>query len=146
MTNPPWSHACVHQGGLPIDRPGGPNQAIGIATGRDFTNPDRRVSLPLRAHQQLQCHSELEVFVSGNGGAGGALDPRLDYNQDGDFADAGEQIFVSSPVIDGRNVLSFNVPSSATAGRTLLRLRLSSAGGLTFDGVAIDGEVAGGSR
>ena len=85
--------------------------------------------------------SQLEVFVSGNGGSGGFLDAWLDYNQDGDFADVGEQIFASTPVTDGYSLLSFDVPASVPGGASILRLRLSSAGELAFNGSALDGEV-----
>jgi len=69
------------------------------------------------------------------------LDAWIDYNGDGDFADAGEQIFINVPVIAGANALTTTVPCNATSGLTYARFRLSSAGGLTPTSDAADGEV-----
>ena len=71
----------------------------------------------------------------------GKLDAFLDFNADGDFADAGEKIFDSLSVAAGSNNLSFLVPSTAAATTTFARFRISTAGGLSFDGLAADGEV-----
>jgi hypothetical protein len=71
----------------------------------------------------------------------GLLDAFLDFNADGDFADDGEKIFDSVPVSAGENLLSFLVPADAVSGPTYARFRISSAGGLRFDGPAADGEV-----
>jgi hypothetical protein len=71
----------------------------------------------------------------------GRLDAWIDFNQDGDFRDAGEQIFTSAVLVDGVNNLTYAIPSSATVGDTFARFRLSSTGGLTPFGTAIDGEV-----
>ncbi len=65
----------------------------------------------------------------------------IDYNGDGDWSDAGEQIFTSEPVLAGANSLSFTLPADATPGDTYARFRISSTGGLSFDGPASDGEV-----
>ncbi|AZQ43839.1 fibronectin type III domain-containing protein [Nonlabens ponticola] len=48
----------------------------------------------------------------------------IDYNQDGDFNDAGEQVFTAAP---SQNVLisgSFTVPSGAASGATRLRVSM----------------------
>ncbi len=71
----------------------------------------------------------------------GLLDAWVDFNQDGDWDDAGEQIFGSRPVIAGENRLSFTIPVNATAGSTYARFRLSAAGGLRPTGSAVGGEV-----
>ncbi|MCY2990593.1 MAG: dockerin type I domain-containing protein, partial [Planctomycetota bacterium] len=71
----------------------------------------------------------------------GRLDAFLDFNADGDFADAGEQIFNSVAVVAGENNLSFSIPAGAASATTYARFRLSSVGGLSFDGRASDGEV-----
>ncbi|MEZ6044069.1 MAG: FG-GAP-like repeat-containing protein [Planctomycetaceae bacterium] len=71
----------------------------------------------------------------------GYLSGWIDYNQDGDFGDPGEQFFVDQPVVAGANNLNFNIPLSASTGATYARLRLSSQTGLSFDGAAPDGEV-----
>lgn len=71
----------------------------------------------------------------------GRLDAWIDFNQDGDWLDAGEQIFVSVDVTAGTNRLPFTVPAGATPGNTFARFRISSAGGLSPTGEASDGEV-----
>jgi hypothetical protein len=72
---------------------------------------------------------------------GGRLDAWVDFNANGTWADGGEQIFVSQALTPGLNSLSFTVPSSAKAATTFARFRLSSQGGLKFEGLATDGEV-----
>ncbi len=81
--------------------------------------------------------SSVSVISSG----AGKLDGWIDFNQDGDWVDVGEQIFTSTDVVAGVNLLSFNVPAGATPGTTFARFRLSSAGGLAPTGLAPDGEV-----
>ncbi len=73
--------------------------------------------------------------------AAAKLDAWIDYNLDGDFNDAGEQIFTSRALVAGANPLTFTVPCNAVAGTTYARFRLSSAGGLGPTGAAPDGEV-----
>ena len=76
-----------------------------------------------------------------NASGGAKLDAWMDFNQDGDWDDAGEQILTDTAVINGDNVLTFSVPSSASVGTTYARVRLSTAGGLAVTGSAADGEV-----
>jgi len=81
------------------------------------------------------------VVVSGAGGGGAKLDAWIDFNADGDFADAGEQIANSLAVTDGSNNVVFAVPAGAAIGLKYARFRLSTAGGLAPTGDAPDGEV-----
>src|SRR5690606_11746426 len=60
--------------------------------------------------------------------AAGRLDAWIDYDRDGDFDDAGEQVFAAQPVVAGTNALAFDVPCSANPGASHARLRLTSAG------------------
>lgn len=71
----------------------------------------------------------------------GKLDAWIDFNRDGDWSDAGEQIFTSANVVAGENLLSFTIPAGATNGSTGARFRLSTAGALAPTGAASDGEV-----
>jgi hypothetical protein len=76
--------------------------------------------------------------------APGLLDAFFDFNRDGDWNDAGEQVFANLPLVAGMNFLSHVVPAGAitdTAQPTYARFRFSSAGGLTPTGAAPDGEV-----
>jgi uncharacterized repeat protein (TIGR01451 family) len=73
--------------------------------------------------------------------APGFLDAWLDFNADGDWADPGEQIFLSQPLGPGLNPLPFAVPGGAPLGNTFARFRFSSVGGLPYTGFWPDGEV-----
>ncbi|MDA8746399.1 dockerin type I domain-containing protein, partial [Rubripirellula amarantea] len=71
----------------------------------------------------------------------GQLDAWLDLNGDGDWDDAGEKIADSVALTAGGNVITMIVPTTAVAGETFARFRVSSTGGLTPTGEAADGEV-----
>ena len=75
------------------------------------------------------------------------LDAWIDFNQDGDWDDAGEQIFTNYNLgtSNGTQTLSFTVPQDTGGnivyGTTYARFRLSTAGGLLPTGWPSDGEV-----
>ncbi len=79
--------------------------------------------------------------VTVNASASGKLDGWIDFNNNGTFADAGEKVFNNVALVAGNNSLSFSVPNGATPSLTIARFRLSSVGGLSFNGAAADGEV-----
>lgn len=84
------------------------------------------------------------VDVFGTQGEATKLDAWIDFNGDGSFGGAGEQIFSSLELAagtDGRRILAFDVPSFAVAGEQIARFRLSTEGGLGPTGAAADGEV-----
>jgi hypothetical protein len=72
----------------------------------------------------------------------GQLDVWIDLNGDGDFADADEHITAlgSFALVAGPQTVNFVMPEGLL-GNTVMRLRLSTAGGLTATGDALDGEV-----
>ena len=107
------------------------------ALGDDNNNLDDEdgVILPsIIAYNQM---NTVNVIASVNG----YLNAWIDFNQNGNWGDAGEQIFTDQAVNAGSNVLVFNVPSSAILGTTYARFRFNTAGGLTYTGQADDGEV-----
>ena len=71
----------------------------------------------------------------------GLLDGWIDFNQDGDWQDEGEQVAANADIQEGRNLLSFLVPTGSSPGTAGARFRISSRGDLTPVGLAIDGEV-----
>jgi hypothetical protein len=71
----------------------------------------------------------------------GLLNAWIDFNADGDWDDADEQIFADVALAGGVNPLSMAVPGGAILGDTYARFRFDSGGGLTPYGVAWDGEV-----
>jgi len=79
----------------------------------------------------------VDVVASGTG----ILNAWVDFNQDGDWEDNGEQIFIDKALVAGNNSLSFDVPAGASLGLTFSRYRFDSLGGLPFHGWAIEGEV-----
>ena len=81
--------------------------------------------------------------LPGAGGPPGAkVDAWVDFNQDGDWSDSGEQIFDSLTVVNFQDqFLAFNVSEAAVVGYTFARFRISLAGGLDPTGAAPDGEV-----
>jgi uncharacterized protein (TIGR03118 family) len=86
----------------------------------------------------------VRVNVQGAPAGGALLDAWIDFNVNGSWLDAGEQIFASAHVVNGDNVLTFGVPAAAAVGAqtfTFARFRLSTAGGLAPTGQAADGEV-----
>lgn len=79
----------------------------------------------------------------------GFLNAWFDFNSDGDWNDAGEQVFVDTPLVAGVNALNVSTPSDATTSRlysetAAARFRFTttnSHGELTPTGTADDGEV-----
>ncbi|WP_164101630.1 tandem-95 repeat protein [Candidatus Laterigemmans baculatus] len=85
----------------------------------------------------LDGFAEASVFVTGSG----LLDAWVDYNQDGDWDDIGEQVLTNALVLDGDNRLQLPVPANAKEGLTWARFRLSPTGNQLPGGVSIGGEV-----
>ncbi len=72
----------------------------------------------------------------------GRLDAWIDFNGDGDFGEAADQIFTNQALSAGANILNVNVPCGALPqASSYARFRFSSAGGLAAGGSAMDGEV-----
>ncbi|MCM2371638.1 GEVED domain-containing protein, partial [Aporhodopirellula aestuarii] len=72
--------------------------------------------------------------------ADGLLDAWIDFNNNKVF-DANEQIFTNQPVVAGPNTLTVFTPTTAVAGTTWARFRISPEGNLSPTGLAVGGEV-----
>lgn len=83
----------------------------------------------------------IDVIIAVTASAPGYLNAWIDWNADGDFLDSGEQIANDFSLTGGLNSLSVLVPTDANIGQSWSRFRISSQGGLRFDGGAPDGEV-----
>ena len=81
------------------------------------------------------------VTVTANVLTAAVLNGWIDFNGDGDWDDADEQVFVDEPISDGVNNLNIAVPSGATPGTTFARFRLTETGGYSYFGLAPNGEV-----
>ena len=74
--------------------------------------------------------------------APGLLNAWLDFNGDGNWTTAGDTIFVDVALAAGANNLTFPVPATAATNlSTVARFRFATAGGLSFTGLAANGEV-----
>lgn len=69
------------------------------------------------------------------------IDAWVDFNNDGDWLDAGEQVITGQPVMPGPQVLGINVPWVASPRKVAARFRLSPGGAPAPDGFVADGEV-----
>lgn len=70
------------------------------------------------------------------------LNAWIDYDANGDFSDAGEQIATDQPIAPGATeTLTPTIPASVAIGATYARFRCNTAGGLASTGAAMDGEV-----
>ncbi|HSL19290.1 MAG TPA: ELWxxDGT repeat protein [Methylomirabilota bacterium] len=112
-------------------------QPTASADGDDLDGTDDEDGVVFTSGLGRGLEASLEVTASG----AGLVNAWVDLNADGDWHDAGEQVFIDRPVVAGVNVLGFPVPAGATLGTTFARFRLDSAGGLAVSGYAADGEV-----
>ena len=71
----------------------------------------------------------------------GVLNAWVDFNQDGDWADAGEQVATDVALTTGNNSISIFVDDVVPHGQTYARFRFSTSSGLLVTGEAPDGEV-----
>src|SRR5439155_10437861 len=79
----------------------------------------------------------IDVVASSNG----VLNAWLDWNGNGSWTNAGEQIFTNQSLTAGTNILNAFVPGTAQLGVRAARFRFSTATNLLFVGEALDGEV-----
>ena len=79
----------------------------------------------------------LGVICSTNG----YLNGWLDFDADGSWVGAGETIASDRALPSGFTALVFAVPAAAQVGPAIGRFRFASAGGLSYTGLASDGEV-----
>jgi uncharacterized repeat protein (TIGR01451 family) len=72
----------------------------------------------------------------------GFLNAWIDWNQDGDWIDSGEQIATNNSLTAGNNNLSITVPNNAPHGATYARFRFSTTSGVASTGdTTNNGEV-----
>jgi hypothetical protein len=80
------------------------------------------------------------IHVTVTASTTGFINAWVDFNGDGDWNDAGEQVFTNAPVVAGANSLSFSTPTTVVTP-TFARYRFDTVGGLAATGSATDGEV-----
>ena len=89
----------------------------------------------------LEAGRTADVNVTATIPSTAVLNAWMDFNADGDWTDAGEQIYVDLALSVGLNNLTVVIPSTAVLGETFARFRVTSSGGHSFSGLAPDGEV-----
>jgi hypothetical protein len=88
----------------------------------------------------LQAGQQASVTVTAS--RPGLLQAWVDFNNDGDWNDAGEQVFTNQLLAAGTNALTFTVPAAAVpSASTCARFRFSTQADLRPTGPAPDGEV-----
>ncbi len=123
--------------GLPdIDVNGLPNTA---ATGDDAANADDEDGVVIPALPAGNT-AQIQVTVAGASGAT-RLQGWIDWNRDGSFAQAGDQIIADATVTNGTNTFDVAVPANAVVGTTYARFRIANQAGLGPVGMAGSGEV-----
>ena len=108
------------------DLNGGPDDEDGVMLARLMRVGQLGVSLDVRIE---------------NAPHGAKLDAWIDFDGDGNWGGAHEQIFRGRSLTNGLHTLTFDVPSYAAIGTTYARFRLSTTGQLAPSGPAADGEV-----
>jgi hypothetical protein len=108
------------------------------ATGDDlYFVPDDEDGVTFPAAIRIGANDTLKIIASANG----FLNAWFDFNADGDWADAGEQVLVDVPLIPGVNNVLFSIPANAQKDTTYCRFRFATYGGLSYTGLALNGEV-----
>ena len=113
-------------------------------TGDDVTGSDDEDGVTFPTLKQGQA-ATISATVSGTGGY---LQAWIDWNNDGDFADAGEQVATNlqdngtgdTDSTTGKLAFSVTVPATVPA-QTYARFRWSTTSGLSSTAAATDGEV-----
>ena len=110
------------------------------AKGDDLTGVDDEDGVSFGTVRAGALDAQAAVGVSAAPG-GAVLDAWIDFNADGSWGGAGEQIAAGVTVSNGINVIEFDVPNWARPGTNYSRFRLSTVGSLGLRGAAADGEV-----
>ncbi|EMI16807.1 hypothetical protein RMSM_06269, partial [Rhodopirellula maiorica SM1] len=115
--------------------------------GSDDENGVKLLSPVLFASSTSASTGSVSIELSNADPTSNRLDAWIDFNRDGDWDDAGEQIVTNFDLgtIDGTYVVDFAVPQDTGTnienGFSYARFRVSTAGGLGVTGAAADGEV-----
>lgn len=83
----------------------------------------------------------LQITASTGNLPAGSLQAWIDWNGDGDWADAGEQVIKDRVMAQGTENITINVPATAKSGTTYARFRYGYEKGISFTGASLAGEV-----
>ncbi len=86
--------------------------------------------------------ADSEAYVNVTANAACSLRAWFDFNGDGDWDDASEELYPSTMALNpGVNNLSFSVPAGAVTGSTVVRFRCATDDPVSYTGQSTDGEV-----
>jgi len=123
--------------GATVDTEANGQPSVG-ATGDDIAGTDDEDGVTFTSPLIRGQSAAVTVTAS----APGLLNAWIDWNGDGNWTTAGDAIFVNVALVAGPNNLTFPVPATATTNlATVSRFRFATAGGLSFTGLANDGEI-----
>ncbi|MCX6858481.1 MAG: GEVED domain-containing protein, partial [Verrucomicrobia bacterium] len=115
------------------------------ATGDDTTGSDDEDGVTLAASYTPVVAGSATVVTTNTSGAAAYLNAWIDYNNNGSFADAGEQIATNTLVATGTSgvgqTINFTPPITAIPGQRGARFRFTSVTNPTPVGAAGSGEV-----
>lgn len=112
-------------------------QTNGLATADDLTSSDDEDGVTFSSPLQAGSVAIVEVVASTNG----FLNGWMDFNGNGAWTEAGEQVFTNQALLPGTNLVNFVVPGAASATDSFARFRFGTSTNLSFNGPAADGEV-----
>jgi len=113
----------------------------GSATGDDGTTTGDEDGVTFLTNLSPGSPATVQITVATGGYSPGRLNAWIDFNQDGDWADEGEQIIRDTRHAEGAHDISFTVPASARAGLTYARFRYGYARNIGPGGADMAGEV-----
>ncbi len=126
-------------GNLADTEPNG--QPNATATGDDLNNLADEDGVTFNGAMFSGVPNTITVTATILPGVTAYLNAWIDFNGDGDWADAGEQILVDRGIAGGVNSYTIVPPNITALGQTFARFRLSTQKGLSYTGAAPDGEV-----
>ncbi|WGZ93498.1 MAG: IPTL-CTERM sorting domain-containing protein [Candidatus Thiothrix putei] len=127
----------VLQGGASADDADEGQPVYGVCATDAFGKQDDEDGVAIEPLHVGDTKSVVQVTAS----AACKLNAWVDWNQDGSWGGAGEQVFIDQVLSAGVNDLTMDVPAFAAEGTIYARFRCSTAGGDGIGGEAADGEV-----
>ena len=118
-------------------------QPSGDADGDDLQTSDDEDGIRFNNDQPLVkgLDADIEITVTNGSNSPGVVQGWIDYNADGDWNDAGEQVVIDQAIPEGTSTLTIAVPEAAEVGLTYARFRYGYERGIGPAGEALVGEV-----
>lgn len=114
---------------------------VGVLNANDVVIDDEDGIIFTRPLVTGNANNRVSVTAVNNTGISAFLNGWIDFNQDGDFADANEKIFSNTIIGSGTSTLTFAAPAGALLGSTFARFRYSNERDVGPTGRSASGEV-----